>query len=73
MIPSVAEATLDCRLLPGTTAEQWIKELERRLADPTIKIEVINAGEDPVVTPLRTRRCIARSSRRSSGITPRRS
>ena len=54
VIPSVAEATLDCRLLPGTTAEQWIKELERRLADPTIKIEVINAGEDPVVTPLDT-------------------
>ena len=54
VIPSVAEATLDCRLLPGTTAEQWIKELERRLADPTIKIEVINAGDDPVVTPLDT-------------------
>jgi acetylornithine deacetylase/succinyl-diaminopimelate desuccinylase-like protein len=51
VIPSVAEATLDCRLLPGTTAEQWIKEVERRLADPTIKIEVINAGEDPVVSP----------------------
>ena len=51
VIPSVAEATLDCRLLPGTTAEQWIKELERRLADPTITIEVINAGDDPVVTP----------------------
>jgi acetylornithine deacetylase/succinyl-diaminopimelate desuccinylase-like protein len=54
VIPSVAEATLDCRLLPGTTAEQWIKELERRLADPTIKIEVVNAGEDPVVTPIDT-------------------
>jgi carboxypeptidase PM20D1 len=51
VIPSVAEATLDCRLLPGTTAEQWIKEMERRLADPTIKIEVINAGEDSVVSP----------------------
>jgi acetylornithine deacetylase/succinyl-diaminopimelate desuccinylase-like protein len=54
VIPSVAEATLDCRLLPGTTAEQWITELERRIADPTITIEVINAGEDPVVTPLDT-------------------
>ena len=51
VIPSVAEATIDCRLLPGTTAEQWIKEVGRRLADPTIKIEVINAGEDPIVTP----------------------
>lgn len=51
VIPSVAEATLDCRLLPGTTAEQWIKEVERRLADPTIRIEVVHAGEDPVVSP----------------------
>ena len=51
VIPSVAEATLDCRLLPGTTGADWIKEIERRLADPTIKIEVINEGEDPVVTP----------------------
>jgi acetylornithine deacetylase/succinyl-diaminopimelate desuccinylase-like protein len=55
VIPSVAEATLDCRLLPGTTAEQWIKEIERRLADPTIKIEVINAGEDPIVSPQDTK------------------
>jgi len=51
VIPSVAEATLDCRLLPGTTGEQWIKEIERRLADPTIKIEVVNEGEDPRVSP----------------------
>ena len=50
VIPSVAEATLDCRLLPGTTAEQWIKEIERRLADPAIRIEVVYAGEDPVVS-----------------------
>ena len=26
VIPSVAEATLDCRVLPGTTAAQWIEE-----------------------------------------------
>src|SRR3982750_1629675 len=50
VIPSVAEATIDCRLLPGTTAAQWIKEIERRLADPSIKIEVINEGDDPVVS-----------------------
>jgi acetylornithine deacetylase/succinyl-diaminopimelate desuccinylase-like protein len=51
VIPSVAEATLDCRVLPGTTAAQWLKLLEGRLADPTIKIEVIYEGEDPVVSP----------------------
>ncbi|MGH8653485.1 MAG: M20/M25/M40 family metallo-hydrolase [Gammaproteobacteria bacterium] len=54
VIPSVAEATLDCRVLPGTTAAQWVEEIERRLADPTIKIEVINEGDDPVVTPQET-------------------
>jgi acetylornithine deacetylase/succinyl-diaminopimelate desuccinylase-like protein len=51
VIPSVAEATIDCRILPGTTAAQWLKELERRLADPTITIDVIYEGDDPVVTP----------------------
>jgi acetylornithine deacetylase/succinyl-diaminopimelate desuccinylase-like protein len=51
VIPSVAEATIDCRILPGTTAAQWLTEIERRLADPTIKIEVIYEGDDPVVTP----------------------
>src|SRR5215203_1760404 len=51
VIPSVAEATLDCRVLPGVSKEEWLAEIEKRLADPTIKIEIINAGEDPVVTP----------------------
>ncbi len=51
VIPSVAEATLDCRVLPGTTAAQWIKLIENRLAEPAIKVEVINEGEDPVVSP----------------------
>jgi acetylornithine deacetylase/succinyl-diaminopimelate desuccinylase-like protein len=51
VIPSVAEATLDCRILPGTSAAAWIKLLEGRLADSTIKIEVIYEGEDPIVSP----------------------
>jgi acetylornithine deacetylase/succinyl-diaminopimelate desuccinylase-like protein len=50
VIPSVAEAGLDCRVLPGTSKDQWIAELARRLADPTIKIELINESDDPVVT-----------------------
>jgi acetylornithine deacetylase/succinyl-diaminopimelate desuccinylase-like protein len=51
VIPSVAEATLDCRILPGTSAAQWLALLTGRLADPSIKIEVIYEGEDPVVSP----------------------
>jgi acetylornithine deacetylase/succinyl-diaminopimelate desuccinylase-like protein len=50
VIPSVAEATIDCRVLPGISKEDWLAEVERRLADPTIKIQIINAGEDPFVS-----------------------
>ena len=50
VIPSVAEATIDCRVLPGTTKDQWLAEIGRRLGDPEIKIEIIYEGEDPIVT-----------------------
>ncbi len=50
VIPSVAEAGLDCRVLPGITRDQWIAEVARRLGDPGIKIELINESDDPVVT-----------------------
>ena len=51
VIPPVAEATLDCRVLPGTSAADWIKLIQQRLDDPTLKVEVVNEGEDPVVSP----------------------
>ena len=51
VIPSVAEAGIDCRVLPGTTKDQWIAEVQRRLGDPSITIELINESDDPVVTP----------------------
>jgi acetylornithine deacetylase/succinyl-diaminopimelate desuccinylase-like protein len=51
VIPSVAEAGLDCRVLPGTTRDQWIAEIRRRLGDPAIAIELINESDDPIVTP----------------------
>jgi acetylornithine deacetylase/succinyl-diaminopimelate desuccinylase-like protein len=50
VIPSVAEAGLDCRVLPGTTKDQWMTEIQRRLGDPSIKIELINESDDPIVT-----------------------
>jgi acetylornithine deacetylase/succinyl-diaminopimelate desuccinylase-like protein len=50
VIPSVAEAGLDCRVLPGTSKDQWIAEVARRLGDPSIRIELINESDDPVVT-----------------------
>jgi acetylornithine deacetylase/succinyl-diaminopimelate desuccinylase-like protein len=51
VIPSVAEAGLDCRVLPGTTKDQWLGEIERRLGDPSLKMELINESDDPIVTP----------------------
>jgi acetylornithine deacetylase/succinyl-diaminopimelate desuccinylase-like protein len=50
VIPSVAEAGLDCRVLPGISRDRWIAEVTRRLGDPGIKIELINESDDPVVT-----------------------
>lgn len=51
VIPSLAEATIDCRILPGTSRETWLAEIRRRLGDPEVKIEVTYEGPDPVVTP----------------------
>jgi acetylornithine deacetylase/succinyl-diaminopimelate desuccinylase-like protein len=50
VIPSVAEATIDCRVLPGTSPAEWLKLIASRLSDPTINVEVINQGEDPIVS-----------------------
>ena len=54
VIPSVAEATLDCRVLPGTTTAQWLTELRRRLGDPGLQLTVTFESDDPVVTPADT-------------------
>ncbi len=51
VIPSVAEATLDCRLLPGTSTDEWLAEIRRRLDDPEIELEVLYESDDSVVTP----------------------
>jgi carboxypeptidase PM20D1 len=51
VIPSVAEAGLDCRLLPGVTRDRWIAEVKRRLGDPALEIEVVNESDDAIVSP----------------------
>lgn len=50
VIPSIAEATLDCRVMPGTTKDEWLREVTRRLNDPALKVEVTYESENPVVT-----------------------
>ena len=49
VIPSTAEATLDCRLLPGVNCAEFISEMKARINDPRVSIEVINPPEDPGV------------------------
>ena len=50
VIPSIAEATLDCRVLPGTTRDQWIADIRRKLGDPGLKVDLISESDDPVVS-----------------------
>jgi acetylornithine deacetylase/succinyl-diaminopimelate desuccinylase-like protein len=57
VIPSVAEATLDCRLLPGQNAAEFISEVKARINDPHVAVEQISPNPDdprpsPTDTPL---------------------
>ena len=50
VIPSVAEAGLDCRVVPGITRDAWIADVKRRLGDPSLNVELISESDDPVVS-----------------------
>ena len=51
VIPSSAEATLDCRLLPGTNAEEFLSEIKARMNDPRVTVEMITRAPDPGMSP----------------------
>ena len=42
VIPSAAEATIDCRLLPGVNADEFISDIKARMNDPRVTLEVTN-------------------------------
>lgn len=42
VIPSTAEATIDCRLLPGTNADEFVSELKARINDQRVAVELTN-------------------------------
>ena len=46
VIPSTSEATLDCRLLPGTNAEEFISDMKARINDPRVTVEIISVAPD---------------------------
>jgi acetylornithine deacetylase/succinyl-diaminopimelate desuccinylase-like protein len=54
VIPSSAEATLDCRLLPGQNADEFVSGMKARINDPRITIERLNRPVDPGISPVDT-------------------
>ncbi len=56
VIPSVAEATLDCRLLPGVNADEFESGMKARINDRRVTVERLNnpvdAGISSAETPL---------------------
>ncbi len=51
VIPSTAEADLDCRLLPDTDSDEFLAQLRDRLDDPRISIEYIQKPDDAPESP----------------------
>ena len=47
VIPASAEATLDCRLLPGADADDFIEELRQVVDDPKVRIEKVLVSSTP--------------------------
>jgi acetylornithine deacetylase/succinyl-diaminopimelate desuccinylase-like protein len=56
VIPSLAEATLDCRLLPGVNGDEFVSEMKARINDPRVTVEQltqpVDAGSSRSDTPL---------------------
>lgn len=53
VIPSESSAILDCRLIPGTDKEKFLKEVRGRLGEE-IEIEVLSESESLPASPLDT-------------------
>ncbi len=50
VIPSTSEAGLDCRVLPGTNAQEFISDLKARINDPRVTVDIVNIAPDPGVS-----------------------
>jgi len=50
VIPAVAEATLDCRLVPGYEQERFLTELGRVIDDSAVHVETVFGSESPATT-----------------------
>jgi carboxypeptidase PM20D1 len=54
VIPGKAEAVLDCRLLPGQNSDDFVKQLEKIIDDPRVKLEYIERPVESIVSPYET-------------------
>jgi len=45
VIPGLAEASLDCRLLPGTDHREWVREVEAVIDDTRVSVELMFQAE----------------------------
>jgi acetylornithine deacetylase/succinyl-diaminopimelate desuccinylase-like protein len=55
VIPGVAEATLDCRILPDTNPESFLRELEEIIDDPEVEVTCVlshDSGTSSMDTPV---------------------
>jgi acetylornithine deacetylase/succinyl-diaminopimelate desuccinylase-like protein len=51
VIPASAEATIDCRLVPGFEHDQFIAEINRLIDDPKVQVETVFGSESPSTSP----------------------
>jgi acetylornithine deacetylase/succinyl-diaminopimelate desuccinylase-like protein len=58
VIPSESTATFDCRLIPGTSKEEFLKEIKGRLGDG-IEIKALAESQSLLPSPLDTDLCKA--------------
>ncbi len=45
VIPAKSEATIDCRLLPGQTKDDWIRQVREQIADDRIQVELVSPDQ----------------------------
>jgi acetylornithine deacetylase/succinyl-diaminopimelate desuccinylase-like protein len=45
VIPAKSEAVIDCRLLPGQSKDDWIRQVRERIADDRIEVELYSPDQ----------------------------
>jgi acetylornithine deacetylase/succinyl-diaminopimelate desuccinylase-like protein len=52
VIPARSEAVIDCRLLPGQSKADWVRQVEEVIADDRIRVELLSPEQgEPVAVP----------------------